>query len=59
MAPHTWFKLGDGVSDTTHEMYYRGQKIKEAYYRGEKILGKSGQFWGKVVNNRWFNIQCN
>lgn len=37
MAPHTWSHLGDTVSDTTHHMYYRGQRIKEAYYRGECI----------------------
>lgn len=36
---HTWSYLGDTVSDATHHMYYRGQRIKEAYYRGEKIWG--------------------
>lgn len=40
MAPHTWSNLGDTVSDATHHMYYRGQRIKEAYYRGEKIWGE-------------------
>ena len=40
MAPHTWSYLGDTVSDATHHMYYRGQRIKEAYYRGEKIWGE-------------------
>ena len=34
---HTWSYLGDIVSDATHHMYYRGQRIKEAYYRGEKV----------------------
>lgn len=37
MAPHTWSHLGNTVSDATHHMYYRGQRIKEAYYRGECI----------------------
>lgn len=41
MAPHTWSYLGDTVSDATHQMYYRGQLIKEAYYRGEKIWGET------------------
>lgn len=40
MAPYTWSYLGDTVSDATHHMYYRGQRIKEAYYRGEKIWGE-------------------
>lgn len=45
---HTWSYLGDMVSDATHEMYYRGQRIREAYYRGEKIWGQSDEeviFW--------------
>ena len=37
MAPHIWSHLGDTVSDATHHMCYRGQRIKEAYYRGECI----------------------
>ena len=40
--PHTWkLPYGDIVSDKTHAMYYRGQRIKEAYYRGEKIWQES------------------
>lgn len=37
MAPHTWSQHGDMVSDSTHHMYYHGQRIKEAYYRGQCI----------------------
>lgn len=43
MAPHTWSHLGDTVSDATHHMYYRGQRIKEAYYRGECIWRENSQ----------------
>ena len=42
--PHTWkLPYGDIVSDKTHAMYYRGQKIKEAYYRGECVWRKEEQ----------------
>ena len=42
--PHTWkLPYGGVVSDKTHTMYYRGQKIKEAYYRGEKVW-KRGRY---------------
>lgn len=49
MAPHTWSHLGDTVSDATHHMYYRGQRIREAYYRGEKIWGRAERFLGIIV----------
>ena len=51
MAPHTWSHLGDTVSDATHHMYYRGQRIKEAYYRGEKIWGE-GDTGGLIISLR-------
>ena len=44
---HTWSYFGDTVSDATHHMYYRGQRIREAYCRGEKIWGED--FLGAVL----------
>ena len=39
--PHTWkLPYGGVVSDKTHNMYYRGQKIKEVYYRGNCVWRK-------------------
>lgn len=38
--PHICYKLGDGATDISSDMYYRGQRIKEAYYRGEKVWGE-------------------
>lgn len=46
---HIWYHLGERVSDATHEMYYRGQRIREAYYRGELIWGD--EFLGILLDH--------
>lgn len=40
MPGNTWYKLGDRANDVTGNLYYRGQRIREAYYRGEQIWGE-------------------
>lgn len=40
MPGNTWYKLGDMANDVTGDLYYRGQRIREAYYRGEQIWGE-------------------
>lgn len=40
MPGNTWYKLGDVANDLTGDLYYRGQRIREAYYRGEQIWGE-------------------
>lgn len=47
MPRYTCYKLGDGANDIKHDMYYRGQRIREAYYRGEQIWG--GVFVGILL----------
>lgn len=40
MPGNTWYKLGGRANDVTGDLYYRGQRIREAYYRGEQIWGE-------------------
>lgn len=40
MPGNTWYNLGDRANDVTGDLYYRGQRIREAYYRGERIWGE-------------------